>query len=90
MVDTTLAGTRVFFGSYAAPITYTSGTQINCIVPYEMAGQSQTVVQVQYQGVTSAASTIPATVDAVRGAGDPAYAKGVDDLRLGLLSAACR
>jgi len=49
-VDPTLAGTQVFFGSFAAPITYTSAGQINAIVPYEIAGQSQVTMQVQYQG----------------------------------------
>jgi uncharacterized protein (TIGR03437 family) len=46
-VDTTLGGTRVLFGAVAAPITYASATQVNAIVPYEMAGQSQAVLAVQ-------------------------------------------
>ncbi len=50
-VDSTLAGTRVFFGSVAAPLTYTSSTQINAIVPYEMAGQTQVTMRVEYLGV---------------------------------------
>ena len=58
MVDTTLSGTRVLFGSFAAPITYTSAGQINAIVPYEIAGQSAVVMQVQYQGVMSAGTTL--------------------------------
>lgn len=53
MVDTTLAGTTVLFGSVAAPILYTSAGQINAIVPYEIAGQSKVVTQVQYQGVST-------------------------------------
>jgi uncharacterized protein (TIGR03437 family) len=57
-VDSTLAGTRVLFGAFAAPITYTSATQINAIVPYEVAGQSQVVMQVQYQGVQSAGTLL--------------------------------
>lgn len=48
-VDTMLAGTTVLFGTVAAPITYASAGQINAIVPYEMAGQSQVVMQVQSQ-----------------------------------------
>ena len=50
-VDTTLAGTRVFIGGIAAPLTYVSAGQINAIVPYELTGQSQASVQVttQYQ-----------------------------------------
>jgi uncharacterized protein (TIGR03437 family) len=57
-VDTTLGGTRVLFGSVAAPITYASAGQINAIVPYEMAGQSQVVIEVQYQS-GSASQTVP-------------------------------
>jgi uncharacterized protein (TIGR03437 family) len=53
-VNTTLAGTQVFFGSFAAPILYTSATQLNAIVPYEVAGQSQLVMQVVDQGAASA------------------------------------
>ena len=58
MVDTTLAGTRVFFGGFAAPITYASAVQINAIVPYEVAGQSQVTMQVEYQGTRSAGTTL--------------------------------
>jgi len=56
-VDTTLGGTRVLIGSVAAPITYASDGQINAIVPYEMAGQSQVTVEVQYQS-RSASQTV--------------------------------
>jgi uncharacterized protein (TIGR03437 family) len=52
-VDTTLAGTRVLFGTVAAPIIYTSAGQINAVVPYEMAGQTQATMQVQYQSATA-------------------------------------
>jgi uncharacterized protein (TIGR03437 family) len=58
MVDTTLAGTRVLFGSIAAPITYTSATQINVITPYELAGQSNASIQVQYQGLSSVSTAV--------------------------------
>ena len=57
-IDSTLAGTRVLFGSYAAPILYASATQVNAIVPYEIAGQSQVTMQVSYQGSTSSAMTL--------------------------------
>jgi uncharacterized protein (TIGR03437 family) len=56
-VDTTLGGTRVLFGSVAAPITYASARQINAVVPYEMAGQSQVTIEVQYQSA-SASQTV--------------------------------
>jgi uncharacterized protein (TIGR03437 family) len=57
-VDSTLAGTRVFFDGFAAPILYASATQVNAIVPYEVAGQAQTVMEVEVQGVRSAAVTL--------------------------------
>ncbi|HEX3743529.1 MAG TPA: IPT/TIG domain-containing protein [Bryobacteraceae bacterium] len=56
-VDTTLGGTRVLFGSVAAPILYASAGQINAVVPYEMAGQSQAAMQVQY-GSGAASQTV--------------------------------
>jgi uncharacterized protein (TIGR03437 family) len=59
MVDSTLAGTRVFFGGFRAPITYTSGGQVNATVPYEIAGQSQITMQVSYQGNFSAGVPLP-------------------------------
>jgi uncharacterized protein (TIGR03437 family) len=58
MVDASLAGTRVFFGSIAAPITYTSANQINVISPYEIASLSQVAIQVQYQGSISTVQTL--------------------------------
>jgi trimeric autotransporter adhesin len=47
-------GVQVFFGSVAAPLLYVSATQINMIVPYEVAG-TRTSVSLQYNG-----SSIPA------------------------------
>jgi len=57
-VDSTLAGTQVFFGGIAAPILYASSVQINAVAPYEVAGQSQVVMQVSYQGVSSTGTTL--------------------------------
>jgi uncharacterized protein (TIGR03437 family) len=58
MVDPTLAGVRVFFGTIAAPILYASAGQVNVVVPYEIAGQSQTFVQVSYAGNLTPATTL--------------------------------
>ncbi len=55
-VATTLGGTQILFGSFAAPITYASATQINAVVPYEVAGQSQITMQVQYGGGSASQS----------------------------------
>jgi uncharacterized protein (TIGR03437 family) len=54
MVDGTLAGTQVMVGSVAAPILYSSATQVNAIVPYEMTGQPEVTVEVRYQGGAAA------------------------------------
>jgi uncharacterized protein (TIGR03437 family) len=45
-VSTTLAGTQVLFDNVAAPLIYASATQINAIVPYEIAGRAVTSVSV--------------------------------------------
>lgn len=57
-VATNLAGTQVFFDNIAAPIIYTSATQVTVIVPYEVAGNTTTRMQVQYQGVLSDAQIL--------------------------------
>jgi uncharacterized protein (TIGR03437 family) len=54
-----LAGTTVLFNGVAAPLLYTSATQVNTIVPYETVGCTQTTLQVQYQGVLSSSMTLP-------------------------------
>jgi uncharacterized protein (TIGR03437 family) len=59
MDDGTLAtqveGTRILFESYAAPILYTSATQVNVVVPYEVSGMSTVRIVAEYQGVRSPA-----------------------------------
>jgi uncharacterized protein (TIGR03437 family) len=47
---TTLAGTTVSIGGYNAPILYTSTSQINAIVPYEVPVSIPATVTVNYQG----------------------------------------
>lgn len=47
-VTTTQGQVQVFFGGTAAALTYVSSTQINCTVPYEVAGLSTIAVQVKY------------------------------------------
>jgi uncharacterized protein (TIGR03437 family) len=46
-VATMLGGTHVMFGNWAAPILYASATQINAVVPWEVAGLSQVTVALQ-------------------------------------------
>jgi len=53
-VPTTLAGVTVMFNNVAAPLLFVNQTQINAIVPYEMASFSTATVTVQFAGSTSA------------------------------------
>jgi uncharacterized protein (TIGR03437 family) len=54
-VPTSMGGVQVVFepGGVAAPLTYVSSTQINCVVPYEMVGKASGQVFVQYLGQPS-------------------------------------
>ncbi len=62
MVSTNLGGIQVFFGAVAAPLTYVSDTQINAVVPYEVAGQVSVSVTVNRNGVVSPAGIQQAVV----------------------------
>ncbi len=53
-VPTTLGGVTVTFNNVAAPLLYVSATQINAIVPYEIAGQPLANIVVQFGGSNSA------------------------------------
>jgi uncharacterized protein (TIGR03437 family) len=57
-VDTILAGTQVFFDNIAAPVIYTSGTQVSVIVPYEIARDTSATLKVEYQGIASLSQTV--------------------------------
>lgn len=58
-VATTLAGTQVLFDGTAAPVLYTSSTQVNALVPYELASKASTVMTVMFDNTTSAGDTLP-------------------------------
>jgi endo-1,4-beta-xylanase len=58
-VVTTIAGTRVLFDGVAAPMIYAVKNQVSAVVPYEIAGQTTTLVQVEYNGIRSVAVTVP-------------------------------
>ncbi len=49
-IDTTLSGVQVLFDNTPAPLLYVSATQINAIVPYEVAGRTSTTLKVSYSG----------------------------------------
>jgi uncharacterized protein (TIGR03437 family) len=50
--DTVAGGTRVRFNGILAPVLYTSSSQVNTIVPYEVSGA--TTVEVEFEGRRSA------------------------------------
>jgi uncharacterized protein (TIGR03437 family) len=54
-VPTTMGGVQVTFqpSGVAAPITYASSTQINCMVPYEILGGGNVKLEVKYLGQKS-------------------------------------
>jgi uncharacterized protein (TIGR03437 family) len=54
-VSSTLAGVQVMFDTVPGTPIYVSPTQINVIVPYDIAGRASTNVTVLYSGQTSAA-----------------------------------
>jgi len=58
LVASSVGGTRVIINGKPAPILFTQATQINTIVPYSAAGRSVIDVQVEFQGVASAAARL--------------------------------
>jgi uncharacterized protein (TIGR03437 family) len=59
LVSNALAGVHVLFDGVPAPITYASAGQVNAVVPYAVAGQSATKLQVEYLGTLSAPISLP-------------------------------
>jgi trimeric autotransporter adhesin len=56
---TSIAGTQVLFDGVAAPMLFTSQGQVSAMAPYGLAGKNSTNLQVQYQGLVSAAIAMP-------------------------------
>jgi len=52
-IATTLAGVRVFFDEFPAPILYAQSQQINVQVPWELAGKNTAQMHVEYNGVST-------------------------------------
>ena len=63
-VATTIGGVTVTIGGFAAPLVYASSSQINAIVPYQVAGQIAPTVVVKYLGQTSNGYALQTTVAA--------------------------
>jgi uncharacterized protein (TIGR03437 family) len=58
-ISNLLAGVQVLFNGTAAPLLYVSATQINAIVPYEVAGSANANIQVTYQGLAGGTLAAP-------------------------------
>jgi uncharacterized protein (TIGR03437 family) len=77
-VTTSLAGTQVLINGMAAPLTYVSATQVNAIVPFELAGTANAQVILAVQNLQSSpltasmVSTAPAIFAASGGTGQGA------------------
>lgn len=59
LVANALAGVHVLFDGVPAPIVYASAKQVSAVVPYAVAGQSTTMLQVEYLGAVSAPVSLP-------------------------------
>jgi uncharacterized protein (TIGR03437 family) len=57
-VATTLGGVQVLINGFACPLTYVSATQVNAVVPYEIAPLVSGSVLVKYLGQTSNGVTV--------------------------------
>jgi uncharacterized protein (TIGR03437 family) len=57
-VSNTAGSTSVLFDGIAAPLVYTSSSQINAIVPFGVSGPT-TQIQVMFQGTAVASATVP-------------------------------
>jgi uncharacterized protein (TIGR03437 family) len=58
---TQLGGVQVSFDKFAAPLFYAQSGQINVQVPWEIAGQTSTTVQISYSGVAPAGTPVVVT-----------------------------
>ena len=59
LVSNQLGGTQVMIGGVAAALTYVSSSQVNAVVPYEVAGQASTQIELIVQGTPTNTVTVP-------------------------------
>ena len=59
LVSTSLANTTVSFGSVQAPLIYAGPNQINAVVPFEVSGQTSTVLTIKQGGQQTPPITVP-------------------------------
>ena len=56
---TQLAGVRVLFDGYPAPVLQVSAGEVLAMVPYELTGRTETVLQLEHMGQTSPTVLVP-------------------------------
>lgn len=59
LVANSLQSVAVYFNGVPAPVLYASAGQVNVVVPYSVASQPTTQIQVEYLGVTSNSIVLP-------------------------------
>jgi len=64
-VTSSVAGVEVTFGGVPAPLLSVSAGEIDCVAPFEIASQSATLIQVQYNGVQANPVLMPVTAATV-------------------------
>jgi uncharacterized protein (TIGR03437 family) len=86
LVANSLEGVHVLFDGVPAPVLFASSGQLNVVVPYAVAGESTTQVQVEYLGSLSAPVSLPVAATApgiftlsASGAGPGAILNAVDE-----------
>jgi uncharacterized protein (TIGR03437 family) len=57
--QTRVSNTRILFDGVPAPVIYVSGRQDAVVVPYSVAGKTQTIVTAEYNGLTSPGFPVP-------------------------------
>jgi uncharacterized protein (TIGR03437 family) len=58
-VSTSIGGVQVLFNGIPGPMAYASSTQVNAVVPYEVAGLIGVNVLIRFSGQTSNAIPVP-------------------------------
>ena len=63
-VATSVNGARVLFDDVPAPLVYASATQVNAVVPYEVAGKAAVNIQVELNGTAVTVGGVPVAASA--------------------------
>jgi len=86
LVANALQGVHVLFDGVPAPVLFASAGQVNVVVPYAVAGQSSTLVQLEYLGALSPPISLPVAAAALgiftldsSGSGPGAILNAADD-----------